>query len=770
MYDVPPELINEIFETLVTLILLSLLASASTSPMAEALGQSVPNAASSTNNPYAASMQQATAQTTAATSGQEGYANATEMAAAANQQLNESLNNTQNALKQTGQASEDASKSIKKSAETASQSSGAFGKLASGIGRSFSQILRIAKSMLIRTAIRSMMKGAKEGLDNYYNYSKTVGNGFSQTMDQMAGTAAQMKNQLGAALASALSTLAPVLNALADAALWCLNAITALFAALGGKDTYSRATKQTTEYTKATKAAGGATKELLASFDELNVIASQGGGGGGGASSPDYGSMFEEVPVPEWAKIGADLLPWIGGALALVKALGGLKWLMDLFDKIKGTKLPEVPQVSPAPDWTSFITQLQEISTKISGINTEIGAMNTAIVGLNTVTTTWQTTLWVCVAAVGALALAVKLVSSPKITAKLDRDDFDRWVEDLDALTKDLETPRILKINTKADLREWQKAALMLNVWITQNHTKKVKVTCDLTDFYTYVTLVETWIAQSHKKYVGIGFDPVEEINFWAEAGHVVTWCQTKSTKLIYIEFDKTSLIAYQFRAALIENWANEKLTKTIDVVINIKYNTSSATKTVGETVANGIASVLQGTATSGSTGAKGVGTVGTSIADKKYMEVAKDVAQQYVSPGGFAGGNGVTITSTGSGGSTGVGFENLLKNGLIDGRIYASGAYGIPRGDLFIANEAGAELVGSINGKSSVANQEQIIAGIQRGVAEANGEQNTLLRQQNELLRRILEKESSVRLGASAALGRVARQSLDMYAGVVGG
>jgi hypothetical protein len=68
----------------------------------------------------------------------------------------------------------------------------------------------------------------------------------------------------------------------------------------------------------------------------------------------------------------------------------------------------------------------------------------------------------------------------------------------------------------------------------------------------------------------------------------------------------------------------------------------------------------------------------------------------------------------------------------------------------------AGAEYIGSMNGKTTVANQEEIISGIQRGVAKANGEQNSLLRQQNDLLRNILEKDSSVRLTASAALGRV--------------
>lgn len=99
-----------------------------------------------------------------------------------------------------------------------------------------------------------------------------------------------------------------------------------------------------------------------------------------------------------------------------------------------------------------------------------------------------------------------------------------------------------------------------------------------------------------------------------------------------------------------------------------------------------------------------------------------------------------------------------------------ANGAYGIPNGDLFIANEAGPELVGTIGGKTSVANQGQIIEGISTGVERANEEQNALLREQNNLLRRLLEKDATVRIGASAALGRTVKQSLDMYGGMAGG
>lgn len=80
-----------------------------------------------------------------------------------------------------------------------------------------------------------------------------------------------------------------------------------------------------------------------------------------------------------------------------------------------------------------------------------------------------------------------------------------------------------------------------------------------------------------------------------------------------------------------------------------------------------------------------------------------------------------------------------------VDG--YATGGFPT-RGDYFLANENGKpEYVGSIGGKTAVANQNQIIQGISYGVAMANNEQNMLLRTQNELLMRILTKGNDVYL-----------------------
>lgn len=70
----------------------------------------------------------------------------------------------------------------------------------------------------------------------------------------------------------------------------------------------------------------------------------------------------------------------------------------------------------------------------------------------------------------------------------------------------------------------------------------------------------------------------------------------------------------------------------------------------------------------------------------------------------------------------------------------------GFPEDGLFMANHG--ELVGKFaNGRTAVANNEQIIDGIQRGVEYANLEQNALLKEQNELLRALLEKDTVIQM-----------------------
>ena len=66
-------------------------------------------------------------------------------------------------------------------------------------------------------------------------------------------------------------------------------------------------------------------------------------------------------------------------------------------------------------------------------------------------------------------------------------------------------------------------------------------------------------------------------------------------------------------------------------------------------------------------------------------------------------------------------------------------------------------------------ADEDALADSVAQGVSAANTEQTALLREQNGLLRRLLESGMNVRLGASATLGRTVRQSMEMYSAVGG-
>lgn len=91
----------------------------------------------------------------------------------------------------------------------------------------------------------------------------------------------------------------------------------------------------------------------------------------------------------------------------------------------------------------------------------------------------------------------------------------------------------------------------------------------------------------------------------------------------------------------------------------------------------------------------------------------------------------------------------------------YASGGM-VDAGQMFVAREAGPELVGTIGNQTAVVNNDQIVASVSQGVYEANGEQNALLREQNNLLRKLLEKDTNVTavIGTGDVIGGFERKN----------
>lgn len=195
---------------------------------------------------------------------------------------------------------------IQKAEEAAKNAPSVFQKLKTGVSNSFkdmtkgasqffSRVKRIATTMLIRSAVKALIKSIKEGINNFYEWSKLNKGEFASSLDTLHAKTAQLKNSIGASIAPVIQAAIPVINALANAAITAFNWVNQLFALLTGQGYWTKATEGANDYAQAASGAGKAAKEWLASFDELNVMNNSSGGGGGSGSAGNFGDMFENV-------------------------------------------------------------------------------------------------------------------------------------------------------------------------------------------------------------------------------------------------------------------------------------------------------------------------------------------------------------------------------------------------------------------------------------------------------------------------------------------
>ena len=160
-----------------------------------------------------------------------------------------------------------------------------------------SSIKRIAMYRLLRTIIKNITQAFSDGLKNIYAFSKALGGNLAAALDRVASASGQMKNQMGAALGELLMTIEPVIIAIISLVTQLMDALSALFAALGGRLTYAVADKTADSWDKATGSAKKY-KNTILGFDEINRLTDETGGGGGGST----GAFDIEKELPDWAE------------------------------------------------------------------------------------------------------------------------------------------------------------------------------------------------------------------------------------------------------------------------------------------------------------------------------------------------------------------------------------------------------------------------------------------------------------------------------------
>lgn len=220
----------------------------------------------------------------------------------------------------------------------------ASGNANKGLGSLLHTIQRLAKMMVLRQAIRAVMKGLKEGLENAYQFNSIMGGEMSAALDRLKSASVQATGAIGSAFGELLATLSPILISILNLITRVANAIAQLFAVLGGRSTYTKAVGSSEKWAKATEKGAKAAKEWknqLMGFDEINRLEEQSDSSSGSGGDAPYDGAFELAPaVNAWAEElrritldwwnDLDLKPLTESWNRLKKAVGDF---VDLVDK-----------------------------------------------------------------------------------------------------------------------------------------------------------------------------------------------------------------------------------------------------------------------------------------------------------------------------------------------------------------------------------------------------------------------------------------------------
>ena len=601
-----------------------------------------------------------------------------------------------------------------------------------GTSQLFNSIKRIAMYRLLRTALKEVGQAFQEGLKNAYHFSKGIGGTLAASMDSLATKSLTMKNQLGAAFGNLLTALTPILLQIINLVRQAAQAIAALFSALGGGD-YLVATDVAQEWDKATGAAKKY-KNTILGFDEINRLDDETGGGGGSAA--DFAKMFEKGELPAWAQ-------WIKDNLEEIKTVAEAIGLAFAAWKI-GSLLADLAGVSLS------MSQLLGIATAVAGafllVNGAIDAFKNG--------TTWENVNQMLIGTsllAGGLALAFGTVGAAigllvggvtLITTALA--DFIKKGELTTESFYALEGG-ILAVGAGLALLtgSWIPlaiAALAGIVLAIGTHTDEINAAVD--GFFADIIPKIDGFLQNIEEKTGINLDGLQRTVIYV-LNYIRFYIEGCVLKIGWMVEDLGRIVKAVADGDWDEAWSGMQRLVS-DASIDVSKHAVGMAQAVTDSMMNG--------------------TDDTTDFGKAFTDIMIDVRNEFDATSGTAESFGISLDkmfpkATKAAQEFSGSFEsvsqsvsnnlNLVDNsiGTVLGRLgalktafdtansdigafqntygsifgeavrgnmlgYASG--GFPEtGELFLAREAGPEMVGTIGGKTAVANNDDIVAGI---------------------------------------------------------
>ena len=573
-----------------------------------------------------------------------------------------------------------------------------FGYLKKGINKVFAPLERLGAlikrrtlSFLIFRGMRLIMGAMSEGITNLYNYSKAWDNvdwtKAQRNMDDLATTSQTLKNTFGVTLMSVLVAIKPIIDAIADAFIRAANAINAFMAAISGSGTFTKATKQAKAFGEETTKAAKAAKNATAGIDELNILDPNSGSGGGGKATPDYSTMFEEVEVPSKIK---DIVDWLRDNLDLIRLLaleiGAAFLAWKILSIIPSTVL-------------DLIGKLGLLLAIIGAVALGWGAIDAWMNGVN-----WKNTIAMVggtiaifvglLAAFGPVVAAIGLLVAGIVMLVVGLHD---WIKngELSTQTFWLLEAAIVAIGVALGiLLGWPVLIIAAIVGIA--------LAC-----YKYWDEIKAKFSQ-FTEFLSTKFS-----SFKASFLNMISAIKSKAVSIVTSM--KQSIL--NIVTAVITT-ITSKTTSFKTTFLNIFTSIKSGIKTIINDILGFFEAMVNGV----------INGLNKMISALNSLSI--DVPDWVPEIGGGKFGFNISPINT-------ITIPKLASGGMVEA------------GQLFIANEAGAEMVGSMGGNTTVANNEQIISGIQQGVEVAVSQiLAPYLSQIAENTRETANKDFSVNIG----------------------
>ena len=166
------------------------------------------------------------------------------------------------------------------------------------VSQFWAKTMRTFTFMLVRKAITAIISEVNNAIKSLAQFSNTMGTQFNQSISNLVADFQYLGRSIVSVFAPLLEMIVPIIDAIVEKIATLLSYIGMLFAALGGKSSFTKAKKEVTNYGAAVGKAAKSVSTLTMGIDELNILSENKGGGGGGAGSPLAG--WEEVEIPDW--------------------------------------------------------------------------------------------------------------------------------------------------------------------------------------------------------------------------------------------------------------------------------------------------------------------------------------------------------------------------------------------------------------------------------------------------------------------------------------